>query len=936
MVLFVMSLVSFSVALAKIIGVGLQVKKAAAEEGYGEPELGPTGQRVAAWHAELNKEIPELTRELLAAELSTWGSHHVFGNAQTLDEDDPLPFMSLDAIYVEPAGVAAGASTAPRPLLGLIHERLRERSTVVVQGDFGHGKSLTARRLARDLARDYLETKDSKSNLAYPVFIKCARDITGVEYEHRTAVRRALWHASREGEGPQLSLDFSGFEYPREGQRVLFILDGLDEVAFDQTQLESLFNNINEQTSDRHRVVVFTRPGALHTKSLPRAATLIEVKKFDEARIKHWLAAWSKVSGGELSLSDVDAKLRALAATPILLLMIAMTWRAGQGVNTISTASLYDTFFSHVARGKYGGDSDAHKGIRRASEEVRQRLVDRREFDAARADPAEAMLWLMSRLAWKAHVLAGSNPPMQLCEDHVRDILQRELDLPAEIAPKVQIGLLLAMQYKPGDAGSVNILFGHQSFREYLVARYWRAQLRHLFIEPREPQDESVIRGRLMEGRLLQGESHAFEFLCEMLLAENADVRAAIGDSLERVVNDEGVSGGPLQDDHCSTLRESALALASCLCTSGVRANTKSTIRSIGLVFELRDDGLRVNAPRLKSRGANLRGASLRRAKLRGADLRDSALARADLRDSDLRETQLDNANLRGVDLQRADLRKAQLRGADLHKADLRGVNIAKAQLQKAKLVNVILMGANLSEAVLDHALLADSNLGASRLDDTKFHNAKLVGVKLVGATLRRATLAGSFLRDVDFSRVEAEAASFTRAHLIRPNFREAKLFKTKFDGAKFSDASFFKTQLQEADLRGAFLRDANFREADLRGADLRGADLRGADLRRANLSRVKLNGANLSHATLIRAELAGACLRYANLYAADCRLTRFRSVDFTLTILIETDLKEALQIETDLKEAIMNEDDPRAIELGDADLKNPSEIKLREPDSKA
>ena len=67
-------------------------------------------------------------------------------------------------------------------------------------------------------------------------------------------------------------------------------------------------------------------------------------------------------------------------------------------------------------------------------------------------------------------------------------------------------------------------------------------------------------------------------------------------------------------------------------------------------------------------RGANLRGANLRKANLRWANLSEADLNEANLRGADLNE-----ANLRGADLSEADLRWADLRWADLYKANLSG-----------------------------------------------------------------------------------------------------------------------------------------------------------------------------------------------------------------------------------------------------------------------
>ena len=53
-----------------------------------------------------------------------------------------------------------------------------------------------------------------------------------------------------------------------------------------------------------------------------------------------------------------------LASTPILLLMIAMTWvehkAAGRAIADLDRTRLYESFFRTIARGKFDGDTDEH------------------------------------------------------------------------------------------------------------------------------------------------------------------------------------------------------------------------------------------------------------------------------------------------------------------------------------------------------------------------------------------------------------------------------------------------------------------------------------------------------------------------------------------------------------------------------------------------
>jgi len=61
----------------------------------------PQGQQVQAWRLGLSEERTRTILQLLAEELASWGRRHVFGNVRAQAEGDPIPFMSLDEMYVE-------------------------------------------------------------------------------------------------------------------------------------------------------------------------------------------------------------------------------------------------------------------------------------------------------------------------------------------------------------------------------------------------------------------------------------------------------------------------------------------------------------------------------------------------------------------------------------------------------------------------------------------------------------------------------------------------------------------------------------------------------------------------------------------------------------------------------------------------------------------
>jgi hypothetical protein len=197
------------------------------------------GQALREWMGTLKIHRQRIVREVLAGELAGWGGRHVFGNtrADSVSQSDPLPFLPLDAMYVEPAArlVHRTRFGAPGSVLKQFANALRTKALVVVRADFGSGKSLTARRIARDLAADWLYGPDTSSTSWYPVHIRCA-DHLPVEKKPEALIRRAMWALGTGEKGPGAIPDGPPtndecYAPPGSEQRTLVILDGLDEVS---------------------------------------------------------------------------------------------------------------------------------------------------------------------------------------------------------------------------------------------------------------------------------------------------------------------------------------------------------------------------------------------------------------------------------------------------------------------------------------------------------------------------------------------------------------------------------------------------------------------------------------------------------------------------------------------------------------------------------
>lgn len=772
-------------------------------EGLGTPSGAPLRQ----WLLDAQQDRARIVRELSLAEVAGWRERHVFGPGGAA----VLPPMPLEAIYVEPLAVIDDGTREPptteddddgtvwtddddgppsggaRPVIELLHELLERHRVVVVTAPFGQGKSLTARMLASRWAEAWSWEPVPSPELVLPVFVRCADDLAG-RPDVEAAIRRALQREAR-AVGIDLKLGDPALTPPEPEQRAVFLLDGLDEVALSPRELEALFLALQDQASDHHRFVVFSRPGTLSRDLRPGAdGVTVCLQPFEPPQIADWIDRWnvlSREAPGAPAL-DVEAlagrDLLELAATPILLFLIACTWGAeppaGGTVDRSGRAFVYEGFFRRIAQGKHELDQQRHPAIAAAGERLLAALHDRGEL-AAEADPVEAMLWLMARAAWEGARLRAMGRVLTTREvDHlVEDELG--IDDGAGVTRAIRIGLLLALQADLG-GDLERILFGHRSFEEFLVARHWAGRLRRL-IEARE-RDWPALERELHGAPLVAG---ALEFLGSMIDGWSEPERELLRRWAEDAVADERLEIGPddgMRADRRGWLRVVALAIGS-RC-GPLRLGDPSALRSLLAWVWAIDVPVRLEAPGLVCPGAELQRAALREARLAGADLA----------------------------------------GAHLHLSDLEGADLSGARL----------MGADLFAAELAHACLVDADLSG----------ASLYKVRGWAADLGRACLREAEATEVDLRRAGLSGADLTEAVL-----EGARLIEVEAEGACFRGASLVGARLDRADLRGAVFADADLTRAVLDGADLTGADLSGAILTDASMVGACLEGANLDGA---------------------------------------------------------------------------------------
>jgi uncharacterized protein YjbI with pentapeptide repeats len=716
-----------------------------------------------------------LFRELLLKEMEGWDKRHIFGNTERREhaDDDPVPFLPLGRMYVEPdASMSEDPRGSRTPVTRLIERLFREskRNVLIVKADFGMGKSLTARTLAQRWAHQFLTKSARSPELPLPIYIRCAEDLSDEGFNLDETVRSA-WKRQADELGLHLKASDEALSLPGPEQRAVFLLDGLDEVILGDRRLESFFKRLRGEATEHHRFIIFSRPGALPDDVELRGIPVIELLSWQKEQREKWLACWRELQGGVgPTHSELESRrLAEFAGTPILLFMVAQTWSQHSTQGGTSRAALYEEFFWQIARGKHDVAREQHRNVAEASSVLREHLV-LKGLLPGEAEALDAMLWLMGRVAWEAtkldqrQLLEPHRKPEMLTKRGIENLIADELGVgqnASDIINAIQMGLLLTMQAHLRSGTASQLLFGHKSFREYLVARYWADRLRAL---ARARQWEwDGLEKPLLGGRLLSREDRTFEFLMEMLNGEPLPRRPNAPFALSRREHEallewaqnrfeseaqEDPSGNrhpTLRDDRRPWLREAALAIGSSLRDSpGMRSRDKLTVRTLLSWFWLMRIGPIIVAPKARWRDSQLSELSLRGANFRHADLQGVRFTSANLSrrstgnnaPCDFTEARLDDAVLAGAFLEAAVFKKASLRLADLTHAILDLAELSEADLE----------GAQLIAARLPHARLNGSNLNGAKLIQADLRNASLASATLVGSYLHSANLEGAVL----------------------------------------------------------------------------------------------------------------------------------------------------------------------------------------------
>jgi uncharacterized protein YjbI with pentapeptide repeats len=131
-------------------------------------------------------------------------------------------------------------------------------------------------------------------------------------------------------------------------------------------------------------------------------------------------------------------------------------------------------------------------------------------------------------------------------------------------------------------------------------------------------------------------------------------------------------------------------------------------------------------------------------------------------------------------------------------------------------------------------------------------YEANLQGTNLQGTRLQWANLRRAELREVNLQVGNLEGANLQQAHLRGTYLQGTYLLQTELSGAYLEWAHLQGACLQAVNLQGAYLQEANLQGAILYGANLKQADLREAKLRKADLEWVDTENVDLSQVTWV------------------------------------------------------------------------------------
>lgn len=646
---------------------------------------------------------------------------------------------------------------------------------VVVQGEPGHGKTSFARYLAHKLASE-------RDHNWFPVLgefksLKLEKGISGLS-------------AAAEEYLPE--------DLPRH-KRVLFILDGLDEIlgtarkpeeykTFIQDLLKKIALYQKNHAGGNVLITSRTQYMQTHPDSIPADVPHHEltIRNFDKKQIETWLKKYKKFRPDSTVTCDTLRKLKLLKdqpeakdeekkpgdrkahdfiGLPVILALVVDTLLSPDNKESTTDLSgmlnqfqIYERIIQHIYKREVEKNLPKERFPFR-EEDTFFRFLERIACILFRKKTQRLDIRTLKE-SWSDYKKISGLPDS--------DFWDKEGE---------KSRLFFYFKSEPQqDSGQAALEFMHKSFLDFLMARALVREMKRLhqkfLVEDEDDRpthaDTAYILMKIAAWQPL--DSNTLGFYIDGIQAAVGAKGAAwknLSDHLIQVFHEANehhfLSDARTQGWFGKDLYESSVHGLSCLYTVAVILRKILSIEEIIHLWSPVPDGERSDAfhcfiSYLNSLGENnrksyfidLNGMDFSRQVFSSLDLSGLDFSFCKFSDTEFHQVNLYNANLSGTDLSGAKLLIANLSGANLSGANLNGANLFRSYFYKADLSGADLSGADLFEADLSGADLSEADLSGAELLDTHLQGANLYNANLSGADLNEADLFEANLSGAD------------------------------------------------------------------------------------------------------------------------------------------------------------------------------------------
>jgi HEAT repeat protein len=215
-----------------------------------------------------------------------------------------------------------------------LDELFREKR-VIVLGDPGAGKTTLLRYLAYRLAQAQLQPVESDFIKQNPQLAKCLPVYVRIglyaQYLQQNPEATLDEYAPIGSQALQIPLSFDLLKAEMAKGRILFLLDGLDEII-DTTQRRDVARRVEEfaRGCAKCSIIVTSRIVGYNQSKLGSDFSEVVVRKFEEPEIRRFAESWYRAFGEPQSADSLirsifqNDSIRNLASNPLLLTVIAL------------------------------------------------------------------------------------------------------------------------------------------------------------------------------------------------------------------------------------------------------------------------------------------------------------------------------------------------------------------------------------------------------------------------------------------------------------------------------------------------------------------------------------------------------------------------------------------------------------------------------------